>query len=498
MGPANEPLPGFVRVEEYQRVLKQLDAALQLIEQLHQEINKLQKQTPPASAQLQQPYSVRGEEQRQQKRGKMLKESRKQRRGRLANEEKLQRAQRIEDVYPQGVPAERCKLSHVRLVWRYSHGSSGQAVLVAYRVFRLGKQFGQIPGVLGRSEWGLEIVVSLAQLVYVIGLSFGQACQTLGFLQNLQLSKSQADALLRQLAKAWEGEFEVLCTLLAHSLVVHTDETSWSLKSLWAFLSEKARLLIYGVPKDEATLKALLDPDTFGGLVFSDDYAVYAHFGHAQKCWAHLLRKAIKLALQDPLDPKHQAWVDGLLQIYRQAKQIQRDGRLSDAGRRRKVEALSDDLFDLCDPIWREGASPHTLQNDRCNLAIEILRLLDREELFTFVTAKPVEQPNGQKQPMGGTNNEAERTLRADAQARAAGQGNKTLQGARRSSILTSVLESLRLYVPRYTLSNVLAEVQRWREVGQSCFRQLLEKLALHAPERAVLEVLYPPPQPSG
>jgi hypothetical protein len=39
----------------------------------------------------------------------------------------------------------------------------------------------------------------------------------------------------------------VLYTLLANSLVVHTGETSCSINSVWAFLSEKARGLFFGV-----------------------------------------------------------------------------------------------------------------------------------------------------------------------------------------------------------------------------------------------------------
>src|SRR5205814_1484666 len=110
-------------------------------------------------------------------------------------------------------------------------------------------------GVLGRSEFGLEIVVEIAFFVYVMGLSFDKVCQTLRFLQNLPLGKTQADALLRQLSRHWQHEFDVLCTLLANSMVVHADETSWSINSVWAFVSEKARLLFFGVPKDAATLE---------------------------------------------------------------------------------------------------------------------------------------------------------------------------------------------------------------------------------------------------
>src|SRR5438552_833535 len=133
-----------------------------------------------------------------------------------------------------------------------------------------------------------------------MGLSFDKVCLTLQFLQNLRLNKTPADRLLRQLSRHWQHEFDVLGTLLANSLVVHADETSWSLHSVWAFLSEKARVVLFGVHKDAATLQQILDPATFTGLVISDDAAVYANFSQSQKCWAPLLRQAIKLTLQEP------------------------------------------------------------------------------------------------------------------------------------------------------------------------------------------------------
>jgi hypothetical protein len=57
------------------------------------------------------------------------------------------------------------------------------------------------------------------------------------------------------LARDWEREFDALCTLLAHSLVVHADETRWSLNSVWAFLSEKARVLLFGVPNTTLSVR---------------------------------------------------------------------------------------------------------------------------------------------------------------------------------------------------------------------------------------------------
>ena len=378
-------------------------------------------------------------------------------------------------------------------MWRLENG---RAVLVAYKIYRgPSNRYGQIPGVLGRSEYGLEIVTEIAYLVYIVGLSFDKVCLLLGFFQNLQLRKSQVNALLYRLSRAWEHEFDLLCTLLANSLVVHADETSWSLNSVWAFLSEKARVLLFGVHKDAATLEKMLDPASFAGIVISDDAAVYGNFSASQKCWAHLLRKAIKLTLQDPDNAEYRAFTDRLLEIYREACRVQLDKRLSDEGRGRKVSALEDELLDLCWPMWVAELPPlEGLANDYRLLINEVVRLLLGDQLFTFVTAQPTTQPNGTTKPVDGTNNEAERTLRGAAQARLTGRTNKTLQGARRQTILTSVLESLRLYLPTFTLSSVLDELKRWWETGRSCFAELLEKLG-HTPlKKSIVDQLLPGP----
>ena len=313
------------------------------------------------------------------------------------------------------------------------------------------------------------------------------------------MSKAQANVLLYQLARHWEREFEVLCTLLANSLVVHADETSWSLNSVWALLSEKARVLLFGVHKDAETLKQILDPATFAGLVISDDAAVYEHFSATQKCWAHLLRKGIKLALQDPEHADYRTFTDGLLAIYREACRIQRDQRFSTAGRAEKVAQLDERILCLCGAYSiEELLSAEGLEHDFGLLVAEVLRLMLNQALFTFVTTPPVQQPNGTTKPVSGTNNEAERTLRSPAQARDTGRTNKTRNGARRQTVLTSVLESLRLYLPTYTLGSVVAELQRWWVEGCSCFEKLLKKSKLKVNPAATptLDRLYPSPSP--
>jgi hypothetical protein len=480
--------------------LQQLQAALQQLQAAQQRCQELEnKHGGPPTTKLDQPFSMRSEEKRQEASGKKRKAERKKRRGRLRTKDKIAAAERTEPVYPEGIAAQACWLSHVRPVWRLE---KNRAVLIAYAIYRgPNSKYGKIPGVLGRSEFGLEIVTELAHLVYSVGLSFDKACALLHFFQNLDLSKAQANVLLYRLARHWEREFEVLCTLLANSLVVHADETSWSLHSVWALLSEKARVLLFGVHKDADTLKKILDPATFGGLVISDDAAVYENFSAAQKCWAHLLRKAIKLALQDPDRADYRTFTDGLLEIYRAACRIQRDQRFSAAGRADKVAALDDKVLFLCGALSiEELLSAQGLDHDFGLLVSEVLRLMMNQALFTFVTAPPMQQPNGTTKPVSGTNNEAERTLRGPAQARKTGRTNKTSAGARRQTVLTSVLESLRLYLPAFTLRSVAEELQRWWAEGCSCFEKLLKKgkLKLDQSVPPTLDRIFPDPSPTG
>lgn len=436
------------------------------------------------TARVDEPYSVKAEELRKRKvelakqnanRKGSKKGTKKVKRGRVTTADKVALAVRTELIYPAGVTADDCQLSHTRVAWRLE---SGRAVLVAYEIYRCGNLYGKPSGILGRSEFGIEIFIALAYQVYCLGLSIDKACKVLAFFEQLKIRKSQADALLNQLSRAWESEFDCLCTLLANSAVVHCDETSWSINSVWAFLNEKLTVLFYGVHKDGDTLAQILNKETFAGVLVSDDAAVYQDFDHSQKCWAHLIRKAIKLTLQDPQNREYRQLADGLLDVYRQAKRIKADQRLLDSTRIARVGELDDQLLDLCAARWvDEDTSGTEVENDYRRLCNEVMRLMLDKELFVFVTKPEVD----------GTNNAAERQLRDDAMARKTGRTSKTPKGAKRRSIISSVLQSIGKNIGTFTLSAVIAEVQRWLEIGESSFAAQAQKL------KAQIQDLGPP-----
>lgn len=459
---------------------QQLAEALARIRELEQRLGG------PPTQKLDEPFSVRAEMRRQA--AKARKKQRrdrdnKLRRGRITTAEKIRLAARTEAVFPTDADPAKCWLSHTRVVWRLE---DGRAVLVAYEIYRgSGNCYGQVPGVVARSEFSIEIMLAIAWQVYTLGLSFDKVCAVMNFFQSLKLRKSQVDALLNQLSRHWEEQFEILCRLVANSAVVHADETSWSINSVWAFLGEQARVVLFGVHKDFATLNQILDPAKFQGLVVSDNASVYGSFSNSQKCWAHLLRKAIRLTLLEPDEGEYRQFADELLAIYHEACRVQRDGRVSTAGRQQKVTLLADRLTDLCMPGWILECEKLDGPADDYRLLInELMELMIDQELFRFVIADAVTTPAGETRAVSGTNNEAERTLRNPAMARKTGRTNKTARGARRQTVLVSVLESFRCHLGEYTLQAMVAEVSGWLKDGESCFSRLLKRLKLAVPSR--------------
>ena len=144
---------------------RQLDEARRRIEELEKKLGG------SASVKVEQPYSLKAEEKRQAARGGKSKRKppKPLRRGRITTAAKLKLAEREEDVFPAGLDPGECQWSHSRPVWRLENG---EALLVGYHIYRApGGAEPRIPGVTPRCEYGLEILVVLAFLVYVIGIS---------------------------------------------------------------------------------------------------------------------------------------------------------------------------------------------------------------------------------------------------------------------------------------------------------------------------------------
>ncbi len=397
-------------------------------------------------------------------------------RGRRPKEQKREILASEYDVYHADADPNECVFHREQFAWRLING---QAVYVGYRIHDLpgSKHLPLPPGLrTSRSEFGIEIILILAFLHYWIGISLDHTCAVMQFFTKLELSKSQADSLLKQLASDWDEQYDTIAELIALQMIVYIDETGWKVGTkscyTWVFSTALHVLFRCGVSRAKAEAEAVLGA-SFAGIGVTDDYAAHKGlFTQHQLCWAHLIRKAIKLALQYPDHPEYATFLDELCETYHQAIRYQRDGRLS-VGRTEKAEQLLGRIRQLCtrhgEPIVPDETPPHLadfirLQNE----------LMDNPDcLFVFVTHPTVE----------ATNNRSERNVRREAEVRKGARTSKTADGAQRRSVILTVLASLATRFQRFTLDHLLSEVTRWWETGQSIFeRELAELLQPHAP----------------
>jgi hypothetical protein len=437
------------QVKRCDRLEKENERQRERIAELEEKLRP--PQPPPSSGD----FSLTAEEKRRRRKKRKKQSAPKRKPGRKPKEDKLDCVRWV-DVVPEGVKKSDCDLCNERPVWRIE---DGRAVRVGYRVHR--QSWGPtppIPGVLPRCEYAIEVHVLLAYLVYIVGVSISKACQLLQFFCELPIEASQADAMLSQLGRHWSGEFDAICDLIVRAEVVYADETSWRVgrlnTSLWAFTSPAHCVMLFGCSKDRETLESVLPPELFQGTLVSDDAAVYQQGYLGQKCWAHLLRKAVKLVLLHPDHPVFSRFLDDLLQLYRSAKKSSADRRLGTAGRQSRVAELEAGLCDICHPHWppiTPGLPEPSSEAERDfrNLVHELMRLMTAEQLFQFVLNPEIEP----------TNNLSERQLRNSALARKANRTNKTDAGATRQTHIVSVLESLRRTLTDFTLKTVVTYI---------------------------------------
>lgn len=399
--------------------------------------------------------------------------------GRRPQSVKLELVDRTVDVYEEGMPPAECVARGSQYVWRIE---AGRAQYICYRFFTHPDTVAIPPlaGVRNRlSEYGLEVILIVAFLHYWVGISLDHTCAVVEFFTGLALSKSQANSLLTQLSTDWQGSYDSIAELLSYQLVIYIDETGWQVGKescyTWAFSTAMHVLFRCGVGRGKAEAQAIVG-EQFAGIGVTDDYGAYQSlFSEHQLCWAHLLRKAIKLMLLHPAEAEYKTFLDELYRIYQQAVCWQKDQRLS-TGRAAKVERLQVRIRHLCQragtALDKETMPVH--ERTFIRLQNELVKGLDA--LFVFVVHPHVEP----------TNNRSERNVRREAEVRKGGRTSKTQAGAKRRGVIMTVLASLNTRLHAFTLQSLLDEIARWVENGISLFQSELDEIKFaHAPPAA-------------
>jgi hypothetical protein len=107
-------------------------------------------------------------------------------------------------------------------------------------------------------------LITLAYLVYWTGVSIDKACQILAFFTGPELSKSQADSLLSQLATDWQVEYDAIAELIACAVILYIDETGWKVgkRSNRGFVLRFLRFLLFKMEQIPTDPSPRADPNS--------------------------------------------------------------------------------------------------------------------------------------------------------------------------------------------------------------------------------------------
>lgn len=398
-------------------------------------------------------------------------------------------------VFADGVNQTECIHHRSQFAWRIV---DGKAVYLRYEIYDLSDStdLPLPPGLRNnRSEFGMEVILILAFLHVWVGMSIDNAIATMNFFTGLKLAKSQADSLLSQLATDWDEQYETIAELIALQTIVYIDETGWKVGDkvcyTWIFSTSMHVLFRCGVSRKKTEATDILG-DSFAGIGVTDDYAAYKNmFSEHQLCWAHLIRKAIKLMLQNPAETEYADFWNSLCLIYHDAKVLSKEvavsvagDRLSTtAGRRAVIEKLQARITELCERrderiITTKAAAQTQPPTNPTAADVAIFIKLQRELadqlecLFVFVEHPDVEP----------TNNRSERNARREAEIRKGARTSKTAQGAKRRSTIVTVFASLQTRIANFTLANMLVEIDHWTTAGVSLFESELAAMKANLP----------------
>lgn len=277
---------------------------------------------------------------------------------------------------------------------------------------------------------GPRALALAAWLHYGCGTSANKIAR-LFFEFGLEVTAGGITGAMLRLGEDASGTYDALLAALRASKVVSPDETSWRIDAergwLWVFVGEK--VTVYDIAIGEGArgyevAKEILGED-FAGILCRDGWAPYRSFVSAthQTCLAHLLRRSNEM-----IADAHggQAKIPHALRRLLSDALALRDRRDENKIGARRLKAEIKNLEVRADKLLAAKVSYEPNRKLLAHVRNE------RDALFTFL-----------KNPgVPATNHHAERAIRPQVITRKSWGGNKSIEGARASVLIGSVLRT--------------------------------------------------------
>ena len=295
------------------------------------------------------------------------------------------------------------------------------------------------PGVLPRSLFGNQLIITAAQMHYLHGIPIGRVCEQLGILPGSIID------VFHNLARRFAPVVDQLIQMYRQSPVRHADETGWRINGkngyAWLFATNRISVFQFRNTRSARVPQAVFGEEPLSGVLVVDRYAGYNKVPCSiQYCYAHLLREVEDLEKEFP-DCKEVKDFTRVMASLISAAMGLRNQPLSDKIYYERASELKEQIQSVV------ASKSHQLGIRR----IQDIFHDNTHRLYHWVSDRRVPAEN----------NLAERDLRPTVIARKVSFGSFSDAGAETRGVLMSVFHSLKKQFsdPAYHLKSVLDQI---------------------------------------
>jgi transposase len=282
------------------------------------------------------------------------------------------------------------------------------------------------PGVLPRSLYGNQLIVTATAMHYLHGIPMGRICEQLG------IGPGSLVEVFHQSAKRFGSVVDRLLQEYRQSPVRHADETGWRINGnngyAWLFATEAISIFQFRTTRSGKVPQAVFGTEPLPGFLVVDRYAGYNKVPCSlQYCYAHLLREVEDLGKEFPDANEVKRFVSVMASLLSAAMGL-------------RNQPVSDKVY------YNRAAELKTQIQAAVESPAQQLGIRHIQDIFHEQSHRLYHWVSDRRVP--SENNLAERDLRPTVIARKVSFGSFSDAGAHTRGVLMSVVHSLKKQVP--------------------------------------------------
>lgn len=273
---------------------------------------------------------------------------------------------------------------------------------------------------------------AMAFMNKTLGLSVGKVAELFAALWNLRVTRGGVSHAIASIGRKCRDEYRAILSAIQSSKQVTCDETGWRVGGggAWLHAAASRDALVYLIdPMRGKEATDQLVGEHYAGTMVHDGWAAYDRYTRAahQQCDAHLLRRCEAMIEVAPTRgaAAFPATIKSMLQRALRLRDQRGRGERTLRSCRIHAGKLARRIRELC----------RRRKTNRANERLAGFCYRHAEELFTFLKHEGID----------ATNWRGEHALRGAVVNRKVWGGNRTWRGAQTQSVLTSVINTLRL-----------------------------------------------------